>query len=265
MKKLIYILLAAATIAGCEKDDPKRYDMSQGRVCFPGAAPNETTEYPGYSKTDSTFYASITFKQQPEGATKAVIEVPVKLIGSATGSDRQIGVRILDEGTTAQPGQYSLLGATIPAGETYGAIRIEVEKSDELDTQQRVLMLRLTDSSDLLVGLHNYLKANVSWHNMLPRPVTNKQWSTYNAFINSELTSASTSPDTYSQAGHQLLMDIFGWEILPDWGTDYSYYIDAWRAKAQAWYDEWKAANPGQKRVHESGSMKGQEVTIRTK
>lgn len=100
---------------------------------------------------------------------------------------------------------------------------------------------------------------------MLPRPVTNKQWSTYNAFINSELTSASTSPDTYSQAGHQLLMDIFGWEILPDWGTDYSYYIDAWRAKAQAWYDEWKAANPGQKRVHESGSMKGQEVTIRTK
>lgn len=170
MKKLIYILLAAATIAGCEKDDPKRYDMSQGRVCFPGAAPNETTEYPGYSKTDSTFYASITFKQQPEGATKAVIEVPVKLIGSATGSDRQIGVRILDEGTTAQPGQYSLLGATIPAGETYGAIRIEVEKSDELDTQQRVLMLRLTDSPDLLVGLHNYLKANISWHNMLPRP-----------------------------------------------------------------------------------------------
>ncbi len=35
MKKLICILLAAATAAGCEKDDPTRYDMSQGRVCFP--------------------------------------------------------------------------------------------------------------------------------------------------------------------------------------------------------------------------------------
>ena len=34
MKKLICILLAAATTAGCEKDDPTRYDMSQGRVCF---------------------------------------------------------------------------------------------------------------------------------------------------------------------------------------------------------------------------------------
>ena len=45
----------------------------------------------------------------------------------------------------------------------------------------------------------------------------------------------------------------------------YSDYIDAWRAWAQAWYDEWKAANPGQKRIHESGSMKGREVTIRTK
>ena len=45
MKKLICILLAAATAAGCEKDDPTRYDMSQGRVCFPGAAPNETAEY----------------------------------------------------------------------------------------------------------------------------------------------------------------------------------------------------------------------------
>ena len=67
MKKLICILLAAATTAGCEKDDPTRYDMSQGRVCFPGAAPNETAEYPGYSNSDSTFYASMTFKQQPEG------------------------------------------------------------------------------------------------------------------------------------------------------------------------------------------------------
>lgn len=265
MKKLIYILLAAATIAGCEKDDPKRYDMSQGRVCFPGAALNETTEYPGYSKTDSTFYASLTFKQQPEGAAKAVIEVPVKLIGAATDADRQIGVRILDEGTTAQPGQYSLLGAAIPAGKTYGAIRIEVEKSDELDTQQRVLMLRLADSPDLLVGLDTYLKANVSWHNMLPRPTTNSQWSTYNAFIDSPLTSANTSTEAYSQAGHQLLQDAFGWEEIPAYTTDYNYYIDAWRAKAQAWYDAWKAANPGKTRIHESGSMKGQEVTIRTK
>ena len=83
MKKLICILLAAATAAGCEKDDPTRYDMSQGRVCFPGAAPNETAEYPGYSNSDSTFYASMTFKQQPEGVAEAVIEVPVKLIGGA--------------------------------------------------------------------------------------------------------------------------------------------------------------------------------------
>lgn len=35
MKKIGYILLAAAVLAGCEKDDPMRYDMSQGRVCFP--------------------------------------------------------------------------------------------------------------------------------------------------------------------------------------------------------------------------------------
>ena len=125
MKKLICILLAAATAAGCEKDDPTRYDMSQGRVCFPGAAPNETAEYPGYSNSDSTFYASMTFKQQPEGVAEAVIEVPVKLIGGASGSDRKIGVRVLEEGTTAQPGQYEILGAEVPAGKTYGAIRMK--------------------------------------------------------------------------------------------------------------------------------------------
>ena len=152
MKKLICILLAAATTAGCEKDDPTRYDMSQGRVCFPGAAPNETAEYPGYSNSDSTFYASMTFKQQPEGVAEAVIEVPVKLIGGASGSDRKIGVRVLEEGTTAQPGQYEILGAEVPAGKTYGAIRIEVAKSAELDTQQRELTLCLTDSPDLRVG-----------------------------------------------------------------------------------------------------------------
>ena len=50
--------------------------MSQGRVCFPGAAPNETAEYPGYSNSDSTFYASMTFKQQPEGVAEAVIDAP---------------------------------------------------------------------------------------------------------------------------------------------------------------------------------------------
>ena len=169
MKKLICILLAAATTAGCEKDDPTRYDMSQGRVCFPGAAPNETAEYPGYSNSDSTFYASMTFKQQPEGVAEAVIEVPVKLIGGASGSDRKIGVRVLEEGTTAQPGQYEILGAEVPAGKTYGAIRIEVAKSAELDTQQRELTLCLTDSPDLRVGPDLYLKANVSWHNRGPR------------------------------------------------------------------------------------------------
>ena len=140
-----------------------------------------------------------------------------------------------------------------------------VAKSAELDTQQRELTLCLTDSPDLRVGPDLYLKANVSWHNMLPRPATTKQWSTYNAFIESEASSGSSSTEAYSQAGHQLLLDIFGWEVFPDWGPDYNYYIDAWRARAQAWYDEWKAANPGQKRIHESGSMKGREVTIRTK
>lgn len=265
MKRTIYLLLAAVVLAGCEKDDPTRYDMSQGRVCFPGATPDELTEHPGYSKTDSIFYTSMTFKRQAEGAATAVIEVPVKLIGAAAATDRQIGYSILDAGTTAQSGQYEILSATVPAQKTYGAIRIEVRYSPELDAEQRALTLRLTDSPDLRVGLDIYLKANVSWHNMLPRPVTTKQWSTYNAFIESELASANASPDAYSQAGHQLLINAFGWEELPEWGTDYSYYIDAWRARAQAWYDTWKAANPGQKRVHESGSMKGQEVTIRTK
>ena len=261
----VFGIATMSRAAGCEKDDPTRYDMSRGRVCFPGAAPNETAEYPGYSNSDSTFYASMTFKQQPEGVAEAVIEVPVKLIGGASGSDRKIGVRVLEEGTTAQPGQFEILGAEVPAGKTYGAIRIEVAKSAELDTQQRELTLCLTDSPDLRVGPDRYLKANVSWHNMLPRPATTKQWSTYNAFIESEASSGSSSTEAYSQAGHQLLLDIFGWEVFPDWGPDYSYYIDAWRARAQAWYDEWKAANPGQKRIHESGSMKGREVTIRTK
>lgn len=265
MNKLPYILLAAATLAGCEKDDPTRYDMSQGRVCFPGASQAETVEHPGYSTADSTFYSSTTFKQQPEGAVSAVIEVPVKLIGAATGADRKIGYRILEEETTAQAGQYEILGASVPSGETYGAIRIEVRKSPELDTEQLELTLRLTDSPDLRVGPDIYLKANVSWHNMLPRPVSAKQWSTYNAFINSELKSAASTPEAYSQAGHQLLKDIFGWEKIPEYGPDYSNYIDAWRAKAQAWYDAWKAGHPGETRIHESGSMEGQEVTIRTK
>ena len=265
MKKLLYILLASATLISCEKDDPKRYDMSQGRVSFPGAILDEATEHPGYSSSDSTFYASLTFKKQPTGTNKAVIEVPVKLIGGTTNSDRQIGFRILDKGTTAQPGQYEILGASIPAGETYGAIRIEVEKTAELDSEQRVLMLELTDSPDLSAGISIYLKANVTWHNMLQRPVTTKQWSTYNAFIDSALASASTLPDAYSQAGHQLLLDAFGWKDIPEYSTDYSYYIDAWRAKAQNWYDTWKAANPDKKIVHEAGSMKGQEVKIRVK
>ena len=265
MKKIGYILLAAAVLAGCEKDDPMRYDMSQGRVCFPGATKDETTLYPGYSTADSTFYASLTFKQQPEGAESAVIEVPVKLIGGSSSADREVGFRILDEGTTASASDYTLLGATIPAGETYGAIRIRVVRTPELDSEERALVIELTDSPDLGIGLAGYLKAHVSWHNMLPRPATTKQWSTYNAFIESEASSGSSSTEAYSQAGHQLLLDIFGWEVFPDWGPDYSYYIDAWRARAQAWYDEWKAANPGQKRIHESGSMKGREVTIRTK
>ncbi len=265
MKKIGYILLAAAVLGGCEKDDPMRYDMSQGRVCFPGATKDETNRYPGYSTADSTFYASLTFKQQPEGAESAVIEVPVKLIGGSGSADREVGYRILEEGTTASASDYAILSATVPAGESYGAIRIRVVRTPELDSEERALAIELTDSPDLGVGLAGYLKANVSWHNMLPRPVSTSQWKIYNTFINSELSATSTLSDAYSQAGHQLLVDAFGWETLPEYTTDYSYYLDAWRARLRDWYDQWKAENPGQTRVHESGSLKGQEVTVREK
>lgn len=258
--------LAIMSLAGCEKDDPMRYDMSQGRVCFPGAIQSETTQYPGYSTADSTFYVSLTFKQQPAEAESAVIEVPVKLIGAVSASERQIGYRILEgEGTTASETDYSMLGASVPAGETYGSIRIRVFRTPELDSEERALRLELTDSPDLMAGVAGYLKASVSWHNMLPRPVTTSQWSTYNAFIDSDLASASKVADAYSQAGHQLLVDAFGWETLPNYSSDYSNYIDAWRAKLQDWYDQWKAGNPGETRIHESGIMKGQEVKVREK
>ncbi len=266
MKKWIYIIIGAATwLSACEEVEPMRYDMSQGRVSFPGITSAEQTEHPGYSNSDSTFYVSQTFKKQPAGTTEMVVSVSVKLLGAAVGHDRQIGFRVLTEGTTAKADQYSLVSATIPAGETYGAIRIKVKKSPDLDTGQQTLMLRLTASPDLGVGVWYYLKANVSWHNMLDRPSLPLQWTTYNAFIASDLSATSKSPEAYSQAAHQLLLDAFGWTEIPKYGPDYSNYLAAWREKTQAWYDAWKAANPGKKIIHEGGMMKGKEVQIRMK
>ncbi len=265
MRKLLWILLAVATTAGCEKDDPKRYDMSFGRVCFPGATADEKLAHPGYSAIDSTFYATQSFKSQAPGVEKMVIEVPVKLIGATAQADRQIAFKLLKKGTTALPSHYKIVESILPTGKDYGRIRIEVEKSAELDTQSRTLVVVLTESPELGVGPSLYLKAIVQWNNMLQRPVATRQWATYNAFIDSDLTSGNSSPEAYSQAAHQLLLDAFGWKEIPEYGSEYSNYLDAWRAKAQAWYTAWKAANPTKKIVHEAGSMKGKEVVIRTK
>ncbi len=261
---MLSLLFAILLYGSCEKDELIKFEESSHAVVFPGLG--DALTYPGYDLATGVYSVTFSFLSVEMGVPSAIAKLPVRVTGVAVPYNREVGVKVVEEGTTATPDQYKLVKATIPANETYGVIEIEVKYADELLTEERVLYVELTSSGDLGLGPREYIKGKLIWHSKILPPVGSAVIRTYNHMIAGEPYRTSTTVKTYSPAAHRLILEVTGWETLPAY-TAAPYYVysnyPAYRAKIQKYIDEWNAAHPGQPLVHDGGTLKGQPIQVR--
>jgi hypothetical protein len=269
MKTTYFLLLAIVPFfcGSCEKDEIIRYEEENHAVVFPGLG--DGGQYPNYNiDGQGDYHITFSFLTVPIGTPSAVATIPVRVVGVAVPRDREVGVKILEEGTTATSDQYRLIKAVIPANETYGTIEIEVNYADELVTEERVVSVQLIPSEDLKVGPDRYIRGRLTWHCKLLPPTTSSIIRTYNHLIVGEAyrTTSSFARGTYSTAAHRLILTVTGWETLPSYSASpYFVYTNytAYRKKIQDYIDAWNAEHPGDPLVHDGGTLVGQPIAVR--
>jgi hypothetical protein len=253
---VLSLFFALLFLNGCKKDDLIKFEDANQAVVFPEPPASSSREY----------LTTFSFQSVAVGTPSAIVTIPVRVVGIAVPFEREVGVQILEEGTTATAGQYRFLGARIPANETSGTIEIEVDYADELLTEERVINMILVPSKDLNAGPREFLKGKLVWHCQLLPPATSNAIRTYNILILSPLSMTNTSLNYYSPAAHRLIMDVFGWEELPSYSAG-PYYIAlnyaAYRQKLRAYIAEWNIAHPDEPLLHNGGLANGELIQIR--
>lgn len=135
MKQNLYqICLAAlavpALLGSCKQDNYLQYDESLASVGF---------VYTSYGN-DSTVYS---FALHPE-AEEGLVKVPLKLIGFASDQDREVGVEVVEEESTAQANtNYVIERGSIRANAYTDSLVVRVKKTAELDEKDLCVKFRL--------------------------------------------------------------------------------------------------------------------------
>ena len=287
MRKFIYksvMLIATALIAvSCSTDDIDTYNEQENAIRFPGAS-GKDTYYSGYSSADGFYFATYSFIKNPM-AESEVYQLPINIIGKVSDKERMVNFDVVVEDGTAPENSYEILGASIPAGECEGAIRIRIANTIDLKTTSYQLKIVLRESDDFKLGPKNYLTAVLTWNNILPAPTNSNLIRSYNLLVKSSVGNTNTSVKNYSTSAHMAIVEALGWN---DWGNadvhgsqanaanfdncyDYLprwtwiYYNDFYKIYARELDAYLKAyeAEHGEPLLHDGGGMIGQPVEAR--
>lgn len=127
---IAFILHSLIVIASCTKDNYLQYDTSKASLRFV------------YSSTgnDSIIYS---FGLHPR-TEKDVVEIPLRLIGLSAPKEREIGVEVIAEKTTAKENiDFVVTPSTLPKDSIVGSLKIELKKDTSLAEGKKVITLRL--------------------------------------------------------------------------------------------------------------------------
>ena len=141
------MLIATVLIAvSCSTDDIDTYNEQENAIRFPGAS-GKDTYYSGYSSADGFYFATYSFIKNPM-AESEVYQLPINIIGKVSDKERMVNFDVVVEDGTAPENSYEILGASIPAGEREGAIRIRIANTIDLKTTSYQLKIVLRESDD---------------------------------------------------------------------------------------------------------------------
>lgn len=279
--KTIGIVFSIFLIYSCEKDNIPYYKDMYNAVRFP----KEATE--GFDIESSYYYSAFTFIEHPFDEY-AICTLPIHLIGNLSTIDRKVNYKVDNEKSNAPEGSYEILDATIPAKSASGTINIKVYNTTELTEDEKTyeLYLTLENSEDLAAGPGDYIRASLSWNNMIPAPLTNNHVRVYNMLIKSSLAFTSTSRNNYSPIALKTIVTALNWnnwddkeahseypypssyftyKYLPDYRlvyTDGTY--KAYAARLDEYIKKYNKEHPNSPLLHDAGALKDQPIEARS-
>src|SRR5688572_7594034 len=201
MKKLIYIagifIISMLLLNACSKKDVTTYQQD-ARVYFriPG-------QFDATVSRDSLLYS---FPFHPTATEQDTIWFEACVMGNATPTDREIGIRIDMAGTTAKENvDFKFLNKMVPAGAFKVAIPIVIYKTAAIKDSFVRLQLSVLENQNFKVGYDRYAKAVFIWGDKFLKP---DNWD------NSNYAQAFGSP--FSQKRTRFILDSCHITDLPD-------------------------------------------------
>ena len=95
----------------------------------------------------------------------SVFNLKVKILGAVSAHDREVSLRVVDELSTTEQGDYEQIQATytLPAGEIYGIIPIKFNRTASLHGKERSLVLELIENDDFTLPIRMWRNSSTEY------------------------------------------------------------------------------------------------------
>ena len=95
----------------------------------------------------------------------SVFNFKVKILGAVSAHDREVSLRVVDELSTTEQGDYEQIQATytLPAGEIYGIIPIKFNRTASLHGKERSLVLELIENDDFTLPIRMWRNSSTEY------------------------------------------------------------------------------------------------------
>ncbi|MGM9739991.1 MAG: DUF4843 domain-containing protein [Candidatus Cryptobacteroides sp.] len=165
---IVSVVLAAVAVQSCKVQEVPVFSGDDTYVYFKRYIKDED----GNNVRVDTVQMSFSHYY---GATEYTQEFYLGLVGQVPERDMEYAVELVEDQTTAEPGQYSLPEKLIfREGHIEDTLRVTVYKDKLADGDERVLRLRLVESDDLKVAYTNptdsYAEIQLRFNNRIVKP-----------------------------------------------------------------------------------------------
>lgn len=214
-------VIGLAMLAGCTKDEIDHYSGGL-QVYFERVA--------GSGTADSMTYS---FAVRSDELQFDTVEIPIVITGSKSTVAHEVNIAVVKEKTTAAEGtDYVMTRAVIPAGEYRTFLKIRINRSPEMKTQERCVFLQILPTVELGTDVDtNWVDFKLKINDILTKPA---RW----------IYECQPYFGVYSEVKYRFIVKTLGIWDFPDSGVNaipkaqMLYYQDKMKSELARWEKE---------------------------
>ena len=157
MKRYLYIMVMALSLAACSSEIDKYHGESG--VYFAMREKVNTINVDTLYRETSTLPFIITDSRD------SIFLLRVKILGAVSRNDRQVSVRVLEDLSNVEDGDFEPLRSsyTLKAGEVYGTVPVHFHRMASLEGEERRLVVELIENEDFTLPIRRWRNSNTEY------------------------------------------------------------------------------------------------------